>query len=179
MRVFTSLTLMALLIQIPNVTAESPSDNSPKSPIIEIGDGLSLETVPAEFVTTWEEDTRPPPQPEWIIIPATYENIPETVTVQAAYTDIDIVPPVYNPDGSMQSPVRAALKEVPAVTREITRRVVKTPSRVEKRVIPDMYHPPLVRKRIKAKSYIIRDQSGAELHRYDNAEELAHFQNTR
>jgi len=179
MRHLISFVLFISFYNFSVVMAESQSIVSDESQIVEIGGGLSVETVPPKFITEWEEDTRPPPQPEWVIIPATYETITKTITVQPAYNEIDITPPVYSSDGRMLTPARAILKEVPAVTRDIKHRVVKIPSRVVKRIIPDMYHPKTVRKLIEPTSYIVRDSSGAELNHYENAEALTHFLNTR
>jgi len=168
MRHLFSFVLFISFYNFSVVMAESQSIVSDESQIVEIGGGLSVETVPS-----------PPPQPEWVIIPATYETITKTITVQPAYNEIDITPPVYSSDGRMLTPARAILKEVPAVTRDIKHRVVKIPSRVVKRIIPDMYHPKTVRKLIEPTSYIVRDSSGAELNHYENAEALTHFLNTR
>jgi len=125
------------------------------------------------------QDTRPPPQAEWVIIPATYETITKTVIVHPAYKKIDISPPVYNSKGKMLTSARAVLEEVAEITREENLRIVKTPSRVVKRIIPDLYHPKLVRKISETAYYVIRDKSGKEVDRYDSPEALAKFLNAR
>jgi len=179
MRYFISLVFLILTCYLPTNSVRAQSTTLEGSNHIDIGAGLSLETVPAKYITQYEEDTRPPPQAEWVIIPATYETITKTVVLYPAYNKIDISPPVYDSEGKMLIPARAALEEVPEITREEKHRVVKTPSRVVKRIIPDLYHPKLVRKISETAYYVIRDKSGKEVDRYETPEALAQFLNTR
>jgi hypothetical protein len=155
-------------------TAQSTSNG------VEIGKGLFLETVPAVYITVNEKSDPPPTSVEWVTIPATFETVTETVVVQKAYSKLEVIPPIYDLDGALNTPARAIVQEVPAVTKQVSRRVVKTPSRVVKRSVPVMCNLPQTRRVISEKAaYIIRNASGEEIERFESPSKVADFINSR
>ena len=114
-----------------------------------------------------------------MVIPATYETITETVILQEAYSTLKVSPPVYKSDGSVDITAKATVVEVPAITKEVKRRVQKTPPKVVKRLIPSMHTPRAFRKLTKNEIYIIRDSQGTELQRYDDPSKLVDYINSR
>lgn len=170
MRFFISLGLILGFAQasFAQVGASDSTEN------IQLENGYTLEITPAKYQTfageTPEHILNPPP--EWIVIPATFEMITETEIVQAAYTDLKVISAELAKDGSVLRPTQLSLEEVPAITREVTRRIVKTPSRVVKRSVPVLYHPPAVRKQVQAKLFVLRDAEQVEIGRYEDPEEI-------
>ena len=82
-----------------------------------VNSGVEYVTIPPVFETYAEPIVVQEASTELVTIPATYETVQETVVVQPAYS---------NPDGST----------VPAVTKQVSRRVVRTPASTQERVIP-------------------------------------------
>ena len=82
-----------------------------------VNSGVQYVTIPPVFETVTETVVVQEASTELVTVPATFETVQETVVVQPAYA---------NPDGST----------VPAVTKQISRRVVKTPARTAERTIP-------------------------------------------
>ena len=80
-----------------------------------------LVTIPATYETVSETFVVQEASTELVTIPATYETVTETVVVQPQSV-------TYGPGGQQQV--------IPAVTKQVNRRVVKTPARVTERVIP-------------------------------------------
>lgn len=144
----------------------------------DIGNGLTLEIIPAEFAT-FVEGYNSPRDIEWVLIPATYETIIETVIVKPAHKVLDLTPPLYDEAGVLKTPARAKVTEIAAVTREKRRRVVKTPARAVKRIIPVLDGHSIVRKQIKPETYIIRNKDGLIIRGFDDPVELANFLNAR
>ena len=167
-----------LLVAAPQWSAAQDA-NDTSNKIMDLGNGLVLEIIPAEYVTV-SDNTRClklSNSIEWVTIPATYETVTETVIVQAGYTDVDVSPPVYNFDGSIQLFAKAQIKEIPAVTKQVTLRKVKTPARMVQRTQPVICTPQTRRKLLKSKSYKIKDKSGITLNHFENAESFAEYIN--
>jgi len=175
MRYFSNFLLLVLLFI--SLAPELYAQNNPEkvSTGIEIGNGLSVEILPATYVTVVLNSYEPTEQ--WVTIPATFETITETKVIQEAYSKLDISPPVYGNDGSIRIAAKAKISEVPAATIEVSKRIVKTPQRVVKRLVPCMCTPQTTRKRTKGEVYIIRNQNGVEIERYENPIKLAEFIN--
>lgn len=97
-----------------------------------------LVTIPAVF--EWVEGDIEGSSTEIEFIPPEYETVTETVVVQNASTEIVSVPPSYE---TVQEEIvvqpeyaEADGSTVPAVTKKISKRVIKTPARTEERRIP-------------------------------------------
>jgi len=166
------------LVFLPEAHAQN--NLSPLPNIIEIGDGLSVETVPAKYITVAKQSDVPPPQKEWVIIPATFETVTETVIVQKADSTLEITPPVYGQDGTGVIPSSARVENVPAVIKQHSRRVVKTPARRVQRLVPVMCNLTRTeRKLVKAESYIVRDETGGALKLFETSSEIADYINSR
>jgi len=133
-----------------------------------LGNGVFLEVEPAKFVTFVEETPEWMKQPQWVTIPATFETINETITVQEAYSELKLTPATFADDGSLLQSAQASLIDIPTVTKTITRRVMKTPPRVVRRTVPNMYHPPTRRKKVREALYVFRDEAGTEIARYED-----------
>lgn len=80
-----------------------------------------LVTIPATYETVTETIVIRDASTELVTIPATYQTVTETVVVQPQSV-------TYNPNGTE--------RVIPAVTKQVTRRVVKTPARVTEKMIP-------------------------------------------
>ena len=79
--------------------------------------GATYDYIPPVFETVTETVVVQEASTELVTVPATYETVTETVVVQPQYA---------RGDGTVE----------PAVTKQVTRRVVKTPARTQERVIP-------------------------------------------
>jgi hypothetical protein len=130
-----------------------------------IGEGWSIELLPADYVTVLGEITVSPPaggielisipaEYEWIkdhnedltgepimthqlvTIPAEYETMTETVVVKPENTDYYLTDATYNTDGSINTPKIVKARHRPAETRQEERRVVKVPKRTVERMVP-------------------------------------------
>lgn len=159
--------------------ASSQGAVSKASDVVEIGNGLFLETVPARFITMKFDNDASKKELEWVVIPAVYESITETIILKAAFNKLELTPPVYDIDGTTLKPAKAILKEIPAVTKEVTRRIVKIPPKVVKRIVPILDGELTTRKKIKAQTFIIRDNTGKTLKRYDDPAKVAKYINSR
>jgi len=131
-----------------------------------IGEGWTIELLPAEYETVIEDITPGSPiagelpvinpEYEWvkddyedgsgdpmesfefITIPAEFMTVTETVLVNPEKTEYYLTEAVSNSDGSIAGPRSVRSRQVPAVTREMERKVVKTPKRfVERKVFID------------------------------------------
>ena len=173
-------TTALFLLSAPQWTLAQTAPNS-NVESIDIGDALILEISPARYETyidnsyckTFDNKT------EWVTIPAVFETITETVIVQKAYTDVEVSPPAYNIDGSIDTAAKAELIEIPAVTRQVSRRVVKIPARQVKRTIPNMCHPSAARRLVKPKTFTIKEEWGTVLYHFETPEALADYLNFR
>ncbi len=97
-------------------------------------------TIPPVYETYTEPVVVQEATTELITIPATWENVTETVVVQPAYTD---------PQGNF----------TPAVTKQQTRRVVKTPARTQERAVPAVTKLE-TRRRIKTPARTVENYAG-------------------
>ena len=160
----------------------SMAQSSPNSDIktIDIGNALILEINPEKYETYVDSsycDELHKNTFEWVTIPAVTENRNETLIVQDAYTDVKVSPPVYNADGSMETAAKADLIEIAAVTKQVTRRVIITPARQVKRLIPNLCHHDIARRLVTPKSFTIKDKFGVILNQFETPEALADYLN--
>jgi len=162
------LLLIALFLSSQICSAQS--NELEVGTLINLGHGIFLETTSPNYITVLED----PPDyikngaEELVIVPATYETITETVVVQGAHSELKVTPAIISNDGSIQQKAAASLVNIPEVTKKVSRRVVKTPARAVKRVVPYLYTPRTVRKRVKDTIYIFRNQAGEEIKRYES-----------
>jgi len=120
--IFTLTLMLFSALHMPSVCAQDTLQKGAN--IIEIGSGLFVETVPAVYIT--EEVGCPEKLSEqWVVIPPVFETISETIIIQEAYSSLDIKPPVYNINGSTETAAVATKVDMPAITRELTRRSLK------------------------------------------------------
>lgn len=116
-------------------------------------EGWTLKVIPPEYKTVHEqvvvtegvEWVTIPPEYKWIDgeiegydlheplpnrlkKPPVYENVVDIITVQDAYTRLSVIPPLMNDKGSVINPMRVVEEHVPAITKNVTRRVIKTPA---------------------------------------------------
>jgi len=92
---------------------------------------VDLVAIPAKF--KWvdgeiEGFTVHHPLPPVIMKPPIYETVTETLVVQKAYTTVSIKPETLNTDGSIIENLKVIEEHVPAVTKQVSRRVIKTPA---------------------------------------------------
>jgi len=149
---------------------------------IDLGNALILEINPEKYETYFDSsycDELHKNTFEWVTIPAVTENRNETLIVQDAYTDVKVSPPVYNADGSMETAAKADLIEIAAVTKQVTRRVIITPARQVKRLIPNLCHHDIARRLVTPKSFTIKDKFGVILNQFETPEALADYLNSK
>ena len=84
-----------------------------------------------------------------------------------------VSPPAYKTDGSIETAAKAELIEIPAVTRQVSRRVVKIPARQVQRTIPNMCHPRAARRLVKPKTFTIKEEWGTVLEQFETPEALS------
>lgn len=129
-----------------------------------IGEGWSIELVPAEYETVFDVITVSSPtgselitipaEYEWIrddsadlsgdpimvpklvTIPAEYMTVTETIVVKPQQTSYYLTDAIYTPDGSIKSPKTVKPRFIPAVVRHEERQVINVPERTVERVIP-------------------------------------------
>ena len=156
--------------------AQTPPENN----LVTLGNGMIVETIPAKYVTivgeTPEEFLKPNAE-EWIVIPAVYETVTETIILEEGFSSLKITPAIYSNDGVLLEKAVAIVEHIPPVTRDVSVQVVKTPAKAVKRTIPNRYHPPTLRQRVKDEIYIIRDEKGVEIQRYEDPSALVAFVN--
>ena len=174
--------LIAVIITINLCNLTAFADQKPSEPahkITNLGNGLYMETIPAEY-GTFVSDFAKSLEQVWILqTPTVYETITTTIIVKEAYTKIDIKPAEYNDDQSLKTPARANLTSIPPITRNVTQRIIKTDPKWVKRAIPIMDHPPTIRKQIKPAHYIIRNTENETVQEFTDIKALADFLNTR
>lgn len=116
--------------------------------------GWTLKVIPPEYKTIIENVVLPnmtngfvtiPPEYKWvdgeiegydvyeplphtITKPPVYMTIIETEIVQEAYIRLNVIPVVINDKGEVIEPMKVEEEHVPAVTKEVHRRVIKTPA---------------------------------------------------
>ena len=153
-------------------TAQSvPSDTQA---LVPLENGYFLDVIPAKYITVSKSKVDVEDQPlEWVTIPAVFETITETEIVQDGYTDLNITPAIFAQDGSVVETAKLAMKEVPAIRKQVSRRVVKIPARrVQRQAAPLCNLPQIRRELVTPKTYVLYDTAQVELARYENAAEL-------
>jgi len=128
-----------------------------------IGEGWSIELLPADYETIVQELTPGTPiamplnvfayEYEWvkddgetgdgypyetkeiITIPAEYMIVTETVLVEPKETEYYLTVATYNPEGSIAETRMVKPRQVRAVTKKVELQVVKTPKRFEERQV--------------------------------------------
>jgi len=86
--------------------------------------------IPPVFETYTEAVVVQEASTELVAIPATYETVQETIVVQEASTEFVTIP------ATAYEPQRVVERAVPAVTKQVSRRVIKTPASTQERTIP-------------------------------------------
>lgn len=98
-----------------------------------------LVTIPPTYETVTETVVVQNASAEFVTIPATYKTVVETFVVQPAYEyNGQKVPAVTKQITRrvVDVPARTVEKAVPAVTKQVSRRVIKTPASTRERIIP-------------------------------------------
>ena len=160
----------------------APAWSQAQDASIDIGGGLVLEIIPAQFENVQDtscSDRLAQSPIEWVVVPATFESITETVIVQEAYTDVEVTPIIYNSDGSVKTAAKAKMIEIPAVSKQVTRRVMKTPSKIVQRIVPNTCSFRMKRRLKKSTAYQIKDKSGTTINHFENPESFAEYLNSR
>jgi len=129
-----------------------------------IGDGWSIEILPAEYETIFEVGTLGHPRESRLIsipaeymwikdesvdtnkdpimvsqlvtLPAQYMTVTEDIVVKPASKEYYFTDVKYNTDGSVNTPKTVKLRTNPAVIKQKNRRVVKVPARTVERMLP-------------------------------------------
>jgi len=130
-----------------------------------IGDGWSIELLPADYGTELQGFTVGPPaagnpfipipaEYEWvkddtedlsgdpimveklITVPAEYMTVTETIVVRPAATEYYLSEADYNADGGLNTPITVKRRNMPTQTKQVERQVVKRPERTEWRTVP-------------------------------------------
>ena len=105
-------------------------------------DGTSVEyvTKPAEYETVTETVVVQPASVEYVTPPKAYDTVTETIVVQPQYIapDGSVVPAVTQELSRrvVKTPTVSIERAIPAITKQVTRRVVKTPATLVERVVP-------------------------------------------
>ncbi len=104
------------------------------------GSAVELDVKPAQYKTVSETVVVQEASTELVTIPPTFETVQETVLVRPSYIAADgsTVPPVTKEVARrvIKTPASTQERTIPAVTKTQTRRVVKTPSSVVEREVP-------------------------------------------
>jgi len=182
--------------------------------------GLTLESLPGEYVTeyvtvikqeAWGETVLTPSEYQWVegevkgveteivIRPSWFETVTEKFIFQEEVTEIRTRPGFYVKDGTRVELVEVIQQVIPAITKKLNRRVEKnTAGPVLERVTPyeikdgktrvpvktfpptQKIHPAVTaqverRMQIKPQTYIIKDDTGQILHRFETREEVVAF----
>lgn len=148
---------------------------------IDIGDGLILEISPRTFETIVDNTRceRLLTAIERGEIPDTLDPQTETVIVQEGFRDAVVTPIVYNRDGSVKTAAKAKLIITPAVNKPVTPPVIKTPL-PDVQSKPRLLCKPITRRIIlKPKAYEVKNKSGATIKRFETADALANYINSK
>ena len=182
--------------------------------------GLSLETIPGEYGPDFVTYVVQPSRVEYVPSATQYKwvegevkgfeetYIPyeisvstttETLIFKEAYAELVMRPPDYNKDGSLARPATVIERIIPAITKNVDRRVIRDPAGpTTSRITPyeykngktrvpikpsktiEKFYPAItkqieVRKLIRPPSYIIRDESGQIVHRFETGTEVVAF----
>lgn len=129
-----------------------------------IGEGWSIELLPAEYETVfdvvtlghptasslisipaeyeWVKDNRADQSDEPIMVrklvttPAEFMTITENIVLQPKSSGYYLTDTTYHSDGSIGTPKTVKLRVIPAEVRQVERRVMKTPARTIERMVP-------------------------------------------
>jgi len=182
--------------------------------------GLTLETLPGLYVTeyvtafvkeAWTEYIPVPSEYQWVdgeikgaesaVIPhpPAFETVTETMIVQEETTELTTRSALYVKNGIAEDSVEVIEQVVPAITKELKRRVSRTTGPVLERVIPyeikdgktrvpiknypdiRKTHPaiteqvPGLKRQISPPTYIIKDETGQIIHRFKTRDEIIAF----
>jgi len=105
-----------------------------------IGEGWSIEILRPEY--EWVEDESedlsgdPVMISTLITLPAEYEAVTDTITVEREKTEYYLTKAIYNSDGTIKTAKIVKPRIIPAVTKEETRQVVIVPERTVERTVP-------------------------------------------
>jgi len=104
------------------------------------GNSVEYVTIPAQYETVQESVVVQEASSELVTIPATFMTVSETVVVQPQYVaqDGSLVPAVTKQQSRrvVKTPASTQERTIPAVTKMETRRVVKTPASTVERIVP-------------------------------------------
>lgn len=112
-----------------------------------VTEGIELVTIPATF--EWVKETseilkaNAKQVVEIVTIPAEYETVTAPEEVKPAQIEYYLAEPVYDSTGTLEALGGIKRRHVPAVMKNVTRRVLKVPGRSVERVIPNV---PLLRR---------------------------------
>ena len=127
-----------------------------------IGEGWSIELLPAEYGTVTETIIKHPPvelvvvpaefgwvkddrvgfdntpqfYTELVTIPPTFETVVQTTVLEPEKMDYHIVAPKYAADGTIETAALFVEHIIPAIISQKEIEVIKTPESVEERVVP-------------------------------------------
>jgi len=105
-------------------------------------EGSTVEYVrtPAEFETVSESVVVQPAAVEYVSLPPAWETVKETILVQPEFVASDgtVVPAVTEEISRrvIKTPASTVERSIPEVTKQVTRRVVKTPSKTIEKIVP-------------------------------------------
>ena len=104
------------------------------------GGSVEYVVVPAQYETIQEPVVVQEASTELVTIPATYETVTETVVVQPQHVTSDgtVVPPVTKQQTRrvVKTPASTQERVIPAITKIETRRVIKTPASTVEHIVP-------------------------------------------
>ena len=154
---FIFITAMFVVIACAENKNQASNDtqtvSSPSLRQMSLPKGWTLKVIPAEYKMI-EDKVAVKASDEWVTIPAEYkwvdgeiegydihEPLPNTITkpavyktvkeikvVQKAYIRLSVIPAAINDKGALINPAKVVEEHVPAVTKEVHRRVIKTPA---------------------------------------------------
>ncbi len=139
------------------------------------------EALEPEFETVTETIIVNPGETKAVGTPPQYETVNETIMTQEARTEFVTVPPVYHADGTVKTPASIQERTVPAVTRSVTRRVLKPGTGTTEISVPKdgeaVTHE--IKKRVETspRRWVIRDPEGTIIREFKSADEFAKFTN--
>ena len=104
------------------------------------GSTIEYEEIPAEYETVSETVVVQPASAEYVSVPPVYETVKETLVVQPQFEKLDgTISPAITEQISrrvVKTPASTMERIIPAVTKEVTRQVVKTPKKAIEKIVP-------------------------------------------
>ncbi len=141
-------------------------------------------------------ETYPKVETKFVSIPAQFETITEVIEVKPARIEYYLTDPTYNPDGTLKTAGTVKSRDIRAVKKRVSRRVVKTPARIEerpvarrdgyirilkkpmtvqKRIIPGVFGT-ITKSRVKyPQRFVIKRSDGEIAHIFDTVEDFTAF----